>query len=362
MKKRHLRAVISLLTLILFLSTSALAQDKEKDKAKKKKKDNADIENIGNRNINRGFNPFDGSVEQEIAVGRQVARDLEAGVRLVNDPVITEYVNRVGQNIVRNSDAKVPFTIKVIDDDEINAVSLPGGFFYVNTGLILAAEDEAELAGVMAHEIAHIAARHAMEQNGKGTLMNILAMPVSIFTGGIGGMVIQQGMNLGALTLFSKFSRGAEEEADWLGLQYLYKSGYDPNASVSFFEKLQARESARRKVSSLWATHPATDDRVKETKENIEVFLPPRDQHVVTTSEFQKVKTRLAMLQNERPDVERDRGPSLRQPNRRRPTDDADQETGRGRESDTAKPEEAEVEEEDDRPILRRPQEREQEQ
>jgi predicted Zn-dependent protease len=363
MTQRRLRSAVSFLVLALALSTSALAQDKDKDKPKAKKKDNADIENIGNRNINKGFNPFDGSVEQEIAIGRQVSREIEAGVRLVNDPVITEYINRVGQNIVRNSDAKVPFTIKVIDDEEINAVSLPGGFFYVNTGLIMAAEDEAELAGVMAHEIAHIAARHAMEQQGKGTLLNILAMPVSIFTGGIGGMVVQQGLNFGALTLFSKFSRGAEEEADWLGLQYLYKSGYDPNASVSFFEKLQARESARRKVASLWASHPATEDRVSETKENIEIFLPERDQHIVTTSEFQKVKARLTMLQNTQPEADRDRGPSLRQPNRRRPSDEADQDAGRGREpeaeSSTSAPDSRD-DDDDGPPVLRRPQEREQ--
>jgi predicted Zn-dependent protease len=360
MTQRHTRSLSALLVLVLLaFTTSAFAQDKKPKP--KKDKDNADIENIGNRNINKGFNPFDGDAQQEIAVGRQVSRELEAGVRLVNDPIITEYVNRVGQNIVRNSDAKVPFTIKVIDDDEINAVSLPGGFFYVNTGLILAAEDEAELAGVMAHEIAHVTARHAMEINGKGQFVQLLSMPISIFTGGIGGMVIQQGLNMGLLMGFSKFGRNAEEEADWLGLQYLYKAGYDPGASVSFFEKLQARESARsRKVSSLFASHPATDDRVKETKENIEIFLPPREQYLVTTSEFQRVKTRLAMLQEERGPVKRETGPSLRRPapgGRRDPADEDDTETSRGKDPESTRPEESEDE---GPPVLRRPQDRQQ--
>jgi predicted Zn-dependent protease len=360
MAKRNFRSLIALLVLVLF-TTSAFAQDKDKDKEKRRTKDHSDIENIGNRNINKGFNPFDGNTEQEIALGRQVSKELEAGVRLLNDKIVNEYVNRVGQNIVRNSDAKVPFTIKVIDDDEINAVSLPGGFFYVNTGLILAAEDEAELAGVMAHEIAHVTARHAMEQNGKGQLAQLAVLPISIFTGGIGGMIMQQGLNLGLLMGFSKFSRGAEEEADWLGLQYLYKSGYDPGASVSFFEKLQARESARKKIGTLFASHPATEDRVQETKRNIEDFLPPRDQYIVTTSEFQRVKARLAMLQEERTPAARENGPSLRQPSagRRRPNPDDDVDAGpRDRGSEDAGPG---IESEDDGPpVLRRPQERDQ--
>jgi predicted Zn-dependent protease len=356
MTQRSIRSLVALLVLVLFTS-SAFAEDDKKPKTKKK--DHSDIENIGNRNINKGFNPFDGDTEKEIQIGRGVAKEIEASVRLVNDPIVTEYINRVGLNIVRNSDAKVPFTIKVIDDDEINAVSLPGGFFYVNSGLILAAEDEAELAGVMAHEIAHVAARHAMEQAGKASLLNLAVLPISIFTGGVGGMVIQQGLNIGALTMFSKFSRGAEEEADWLGLQYLYKSGYDPGASVSFFEKLQARESAKRKVNSLFASHPPTDDRVKETKENIEIFLPPREQYIVTTSEFERVKAHLAQLQDERP-AERERGPTLRMPSRRDPADrDPEDEDSRSRRDPSSTSDGREPEDDDDGPpVLRRPQDR----
>jgi predicted Zn-dependent protease len=228
---------------------------KEEEKAAKEaaknqpKKKNDDIENIGNRDINKGgFHPMTMSLENEIALGRQLSRELEQSVVLVQDPTITEYVNRVGQNIVKNSDSKIPFTIKVIDSDEINAMSLPGGFFYVNTGLILAADEEAELAAVMAHEIAHVTARHAAEQQGRASFINILSLPASIFTGGIVGMAINQAAAIAIPTMFFKFDRGAEEEADWLGLQYMYKAGYDPGASVSFFEKLRPRECPQKDV------------------------------------------------------------------------------------------------------------------
>jgi beta-barrel assembly-enhancing protease len=359
--KHNIIRILAALVLLALLSATVFAQEKN---PKPKKKDHADIENIGNRNINDGWNPFSGNLEKEIAVGRTVARDLESQVKLLTDPTVSEYVNRIGQNIVKNSDAKVPFTIKVIEDDEINAVSLPGGFFYVNSGLILAADDEAELAGVMAHEIAHVAARHAMEQQGKGQIIDILATGASIFTGGIAGVALQQGLGLGLATMFYKFDRNAEVEADWLGLQYLYKSGYDPGASVSFFEKLQARESARKKTSSIFATHPPTEDRVKETKENIEQFLPGREQYIVTTSEFQNVKALLARLQDEKRPAELEKAPRLRRPSSgsRVPADERDTEsssTDRDREGGSTKPEDREPDS-DAPPVLRRPQERQQ--
>src|SRR5688572_16976387 len=216
MKYQVTRALVALVVTVL-LATSAFAEEK---KPKPKKKDHSDIENIGNRNINGGLNWFVPNLETEIQIGRQVAKDLEASVTLVKDPTVTEYVNRIGQNIVKNSDAKVPFTIKVIESDEINAVSLPGGFFYINTGLILAAEDEAELAGVMAHEIAHVTARHAMEQQGKASFINIATIPASIFLGGLPAMIVQNALAIGVPLGFLAFGRGDEEEADWLGLQY----------------------------------------------------------------------------------------------------------------------------------------------
>ena len=333
------------------------AKEAAKNEPKKESKKNDDIENIGNRNINKGgFNPMTMSLETEIAQGRQLSRELEQSVVLVQDPAVNEYINRVGQNIVKNSDSKIPFQIKVIDSDEINAMSLPGGFFYINTGLIQAADEEAELAAVMAHEIAHVTARHAAEQQGKATFINILSIPASIFTGGIVGAIVNQAAAIAIPTMFFKFGRNAEEEADWLGLQYMYKAGYDPGASVSFFEKLQARETARRKMSSLFSTHPPTESRVEKTKDNIEKFLDPREQYLITTSEFDEVKTRLAMLQDQKGPTERERAPSLRtrSPSRRNPNEEDPE--NRGKEGAT-KPDDREPDE-DAPPVLKRPQDR----
>ena len=287
----------------ILLFTLALVPAGWADGSKKK---NSDIQNIGSRDINRHDINFI-SLDKEIELGREFAKQVEQDSRLITDPVINEYVNRVGQNIVRNSDARVPFTIKVIDSDEINAFALPGGFFYVNSGLILAADEEAELAGVMAHEIAHVAARHGTEQASKGELFNFASIPL-IFIGGPIGYGIQQAANLLVPLTFLKFSRKMEEEADYLGTQYLYKSGYDPSAMVSFFEKLQAKEKAKPgSVSTLFSSHPATGDRIKKVQETVTTILPPADQYVETTSEFNRVKSLLASIQNTHPPEDKNR-------------------------------------------------------
>jgi predicted Zn-dependent protease len=294
------------------------------------------------------------SLEKEIALGRQLAAEIERQVKLFDDPVVNEYVNRVGQNLVRNSDAQVPFTIKVVESEEINAFALPGGFFYVNTGLILAADDESELAGVMAHEIAHVTARHGTEQAAKGQLFNIASIPL-IFLGGPIGFGLRQAAGILIPLQFLEFSRDHEAEADYLGLQYLYKTGYDPGAAVSFFEKLQARETAKPgTISKMFRTHPPTEDRITKTKSNIELILPEKEQYVVTTSEFDTIKMRLAEYENRKPQVEEDRGPSLRRPTRRTDTstDDSDNAPAEAEEEETAPEDRAP--EDDDRPVLRR--------
>jgi predicted Zn-dependent protease len=273
-----------------------------------KQKKNSDLDNIGNRDINKGSINFT-SLDKEIALGRQLAAEVERTSKLVQDRDINEYVNRVGQNIVRNSDAKVPFTIRVIDSDEVNAFALPGGFFYVNRGLIQAADSEAELAGVMAHEIAHVTARHATEQQSKGQLFNLASIPL-IFVGlppGVG-----QAINLAVPLTFLKFSRKMEEEADYLGVQYLYKTGYDPSAMVSFFEKLQAREKSKPgSISTLFSTHPPTGGRIQKVSEAIAAVIPAADSYIETTSEFDRMKARLAQSDNRRPAEDSNR-PTLR--------------------------------------------------
>jgi predicted Zn-dependent protease len=288
------------------------SQEQTKSKKSKKPSDKKkDPDAIGNRDVDKGVNFY--SLEKEIALGKQLAQEVERQAKVIDDPVIAEYVSRVGQNIVRNSDAKVPFTIKVLDTEEVNAFALPGGFFFVNSGLILKAESESELAGVMAHEIAHVAARHGTKQATKGELANIMSIPL-IFMGGWAGYAIRQGAGLAIPMGFLTFSRAMEREADYLGLQYLYKSGYDPTSFVDFFEKLQSME--KRKPGSLakvFATHPMNDDRIKAAQNEIQSILAPKPEYVVNTSEFNDVKARLAMMHNKRKvDTEDPSRPRLR--------------------------------------------------
>jgi predicted Zn-dependent protease len=249
---------------------------------------------IGKRDINKGQLAFY-SIDKEVALGRQLAAEVDRSSKLVNDPLVTEYVNRIAQNIVLHSDAKVPFTIKVIDSNEVNAFALPGGFLYVHRGLLEAADNEAEVAGVLAHEIAHVTARHGIEQASKGQLLSYASIGL-IFFGGIGGYIAQQALGLAVPLTFLKFSRGAEKEADRLGAQYLWSAGYDPNAMVSFFEKLQAKEKGKPgTLAKVFSTHPLTGDRIKEVNQLIGRF-PDRNEYQISTSEFKDVKSRLVAV------------------------------------------------------------------
>ena len=278
-----------------------------------KKQKNADIDEIGTRNVNKGNLNFI-SIEKEIALGKSLAQEVERQVKLLNDPEITEYVSRVGQNLVKNSDAKVPFTIKVVDSDEVNAFALPGGFFYVNSGLITAADEEAELAGVMAHEIAHVAARHGTEQYTKATIAQYATIPLIFLGGGLGYGLYQAAGFLIPLQ-FLHFSRSAETEADFLGLEYMYKTGYDPTSFVSFFEKIQAQEKKKPgTLAKAFSTHPPTGDRIEKTQANIATILPERDQYVINTSEFDKVKSKLIAFENRKRPAEGEKSnrPSLK--------------------------------------------------
>jgi hypothetical protein len=297
-----------------------------------------DVDAIGNRKIGgRGMGNWY-SLETEIRMGKQYAMQVESSVKLVQDPVVNEYVNRIGQNLVRNSDAQVPFTIKVIDSDEVNAFALPGGFFYVNSGLVLAADEEAELAGVMAHEIAHVAARHMTRQMTRAQWANIGTIPLIFIGGGI-GYGIYEAAGLGLPLTFMKFQRNFEAEADYLGLQYMYKTGYDPQAFISFFEKIQAKEKKKPgTLAKAFASHPQTPDRIEKSQQEIATILPARAQYVVSTSEFDDVKSRLATIENRHKVIEEKDGsrPSLRR------TSTTDKSAGTDKSGD------------DDRPTLKR--------
>jgi hypothetical protein len=298
----------------------------------------SDVDAIGNRKVGgRGLGNWY-SLETEIRMGKQYAMQVEQSVKLVQDPVVTEYVNRLGQNLVRNSDAQVPFSIKVIDSDEVNAFALPGGFFYVNSGLVLAADEEAELAGVMAHEIAHVAARHMTRQMTRAQWANIGTIPLIFIGGGI-GYGIYEAAGLGLPLTFMKFQRNFEAEADYLGLQYMYKTGYDPQAFISFFEKIQAKEKKKPgTLAKAFASHPQTPERIEKSQQEIATILPARAQYVVSTSEFDDVKSRLATIENRHKVIEEKDGsrPSLRR------TSTSDKSAGTDKSGD------------DDRPTLKR--------
>ena len=259
-----------------------------------------DVSAVGNRDIGaRGLGNWY-STDSEIRMGRQYAAEIEKSTKFITDPVVTEYVNRIGQNIVKNSDCKVPFTIKVIDTDEINAMALPGGFFYVNSGLILNADEEAELAGVMAHETAHVCAHHAARQMTRANYAQLGTIPL-IFIGGWTGYGIYEAASIAVPVTFLHFSREFESEADYLGVQYMYRAGYDPQAFISFFEKVQALEKRKPGlVAKTFSDHPQTPDRIEHSQNEIAHILPAKDEYTVTTSEFDDIKARLARIENKR--------------------------------------------------------------
>jgi beta-barrel assembly-enhancing protease len=302
-----------------------------------------DVEAIGNRNVGKGVNFY--SIEREIGLGKGLAQEVERSSKLIDDPVVVEYVNRVGQNLVRNSDAKVPFTIKVIDSDEVNAFALPGGFFYVNSGLILRAQEESELAGVMAHEISHVTARHGTKQATKGEMMQLATIPLMLLgPGGWAGYGIYQAMQLAIPLSYLKFSRDDEREADFLGLQYMYKAGYDPNAYVTFFERIQADEKRRPgTIPRFFSTHPPTPDRIAGAQKEIARILPEKDEYIVTTSEFDMVKSRLRNVMFSRKVQDNQPG----KPTLRTKTEQSDKNKSTTQQSDPSSTE-------DDRPTLKR--------
>ena len=314
------------------------SQDQQPSK-NKHKAEKDDLNAIGTRKVGGTGAGNWYSLESEIRMGQEYSKVLETHVKVLDDPSVNEYVNRVGQNLARNSDAKVAFTFKVIESDELNAFSLPGGFLYVNSGLILAADDEAQLAGAMAHEIAHIAARHATRQMTRSNLIGLLTLPL-VLVGGPAGLAVQEAVSVAKPITFSKFSRAFEIEADYLGLEYMYQAGYDPEGLISFFEKVEAVETKKPgALSRLFASHPQTADRVKKSQAEIAGVLPVRELYVITTSDFDGVKAHLFELENRR---KRLKGDGNRPVLKRRTPISAEEDTQEPSDTDT------------DRPVLKR--------
>jgi predicted Zn-dependent protease len=357
------RVTVLLLATLIGMPTALFADEKKDSKDSKDAKDKQAVQQpttpavkgnlgededprlIGKRNINkRQINFY--SLDKEVALGRRLAAQVDQQGKFIDDPIVTEYVNRVGQNIALHSDAKIPFTIKVLDSDDVNAFALPGGFLYVNKGAILAADSESELAGVMAHEIAHVAARHGVEQASKGTLANIAFIPIIFMTGGL-GYLAYEAYQIGVPLAFLKFSRGAEAEADRLGAQYLWAAGYDPNNFLTFFEKLEKKEKGKPgTLSKLFGTHPPTPDRITKVHDLL-VRFPDRDEYMITSSDFVRAKSRLLAVTNARildGAGNRDTGP--KRPTLKRRKDGSDDQTSPDSTTNTETPK--------DRPVLKR--------
>lgn len=268
-----------------------------------------DVTKIGERGTGSGINFY--SVEAEQALGKQLSQEVEAVCKVLNDKVVNDYVNTLGQRLVRYSDAKVPFTIKVLDDDQVNAFALPGGYLYVNSGLILAAQTEAELAGVMAHEIAHVAARHGTKGATRSQIWNLASIPL-IFVGGPVGMAIREISQIAVPMTFYKFSRGFEREADLLGIEYEYAAGYDPGSFVDFFDRMNTNRKKPNFMARAFASHPMNQDRIQRAQKEIDTMLPPHDEYIVNTSEFLEMQYHLQQIKGERPHLEK--GPQGNKP------------------------------------------------
>jgi len=278
---------------------------------KDNKKD--DPNQIGNRDVGKGLNFY--SLEKEIALGRQLAAEVARQSKLLDDPLVSEYVNRVGQNLVRNSDAKVPFTFRVVEADDLNAFALPGGYVFVNTGLIEMAEEEDEFAGALAHEIAHVAARHATRRASKSQLANLSTIPLSVLLGGWIGVATRQGASVVVPMTFLSFTRADEAEADYLGLQYMYAAGYDPTGEITILERLGALNRQKPgRVSRLFSTHPMDSDRIQNAENEIQKILPARSEYVVSTSDYYDMRQRVFQIEARRKPDEPDNRPHLVKP------------------------------------------------
>ena len=278
------RRLTALIIAALSVSASASAGDKKKDPNQ-----------IGDRNVSKGLNFY--SLAQELALGKQLAIEVQRETKIVDDPILSEYINRLGQNLVRNSDVTFPVSFQLIEGDEINAFTLPGGYIFINTALVELSGNEAELASALAHELGHAAARHATRQASRDRLMNIGTLPLAV----LGGPLAHLGTNAMMPLASMKFSREFESEADLLGIQYLWKAGYDPNASVDLFEALASTEKRQPgSVAKLFRAHPLTPDRIEKTQKNIDELLPSRPEYVLNTSEYEDVRARLKELAHER--------------------------------------------------------------
>jgi predicted Zn-dependent protease len=284
--------LLSAMVFALALAWTSLAADGKKAKD--------DVSQIGDRNVGNCLNLY--SIQKEMALGQQLAREVTRQSKILDDPIISEYVNRIGQSLARNSDAKVPFTFQVIDGDEVNAFALPGGYVFVYSGLIKVASEEDEFAGALAHEIAHVAARHMTCQASRSQIAGVAGAIPGVLLGGWTGVIAGRAASAVIPMTFLSFTRRDESEADYLGVQYMYAAGYDPTGAVSIFEKLESLQKTKPgAVAKVFATHPMDADRIDRTEKEIQRILPSKPEYVITTSEYRGMRDRLLTLEDRRP-------------------------------------------------------------
>jgi predicted Zn-dependent protease len=275
---------LTVLTVLAFAVCSsgggAFASPRPQDK---RSKSDADINAIGHRRIVHDANFY--SPEREKELGKALSQAVERSSKLLNDPIVAEYIERVAQNVANNSDAHIPVTVRVIDSDVVNAFTLPGGYQYINLGLLLQLHGEAELASLLARGIAHTALRSAAREATKGELMELATVPLILTPAGWSSTI--------PLTEL-KIRRQDELDADYFGLQYLYKAGYDPKCFTDFVQRIWGTSSATAKnVPKVLSIFPPLNERLTALQNEIANTLPPRDGAIVSTAEFDVFKERL---------------------------------------------------------------------
>jgi predicted Zn-dependent protease len=239
---------------------------------------------------------FGMSEAQEIELGRQAAAEVERTQPLLDDTVVNAYIKGLGLHLVEYCGRpNIEYHFKVIDTPEVNAFALPGGFVYVNRGLIEKAGNESELAGVLAHEIGHVVGRHSVEQVKRAQLTGLGLGVLDMILGGRGtaASIANMASQMVASGAFMKYSRDAEREADRLGARNLYDAGFDPRGMVTFFQKLDAmRKREPNVIEAFFSTHPSPDERVKNVSDLIRSF-PPKEGPFTDSGKLEQIQARL---------------------------------------------------------------------
>lgn len=291
MKAQRLTAFGILAFTIWLCGSSALAS---RPHIKKRSKSDANITAIGHRRITHATNLY--SLEREKQLGKALSEEVERTSKLLTDPAITEYVDRVAQTVAKNSDARMPITVRVIDSDSVDAFTLPGGYQYVSRGLLLRLAGEGELASVLARGIAHTALRSSTTLATRADILQISTVPLS---NSAPGNSFPSDAALAVPLTSLEMHRDDELDADYFGVQYLYKTGYDPECFLDFVQRIWGSGATATKVPAAFSAYPPLDERLAALRSEISKILPPRDGATVSTPEFDAFEERLRTIKAE---------------------------------------------------------------